>query len=120
MAVQRIIPCANRSTRAPLQPRLCAAVELSLRLPRVMPIWNTMAAIPGHGCDEVVVIGCCRDVRRTRSGGQPPCLKSCAGTVHRMLPRLTGSIILPLNTTQYTLELHNYLDQCCLVFPSTK
>ncbi|KAJ7241931.1 Zn-dependent exopeptidase [Mycena haematopus] len=28
---------------------------------RVMPIWNTMAAIPGHVRDEVVVIGCHRD-----------------------------------------------------------
>ncbi|KAJ6539641.1 hypothetical protein B0H19DRAFT_367906 [Mycena capillaripes] len=28
---------------------------------RVMPIWNTMAAIPGHIRDEVVIIGCHRD-----------------------------------------------------------
>ncbi|KAJ6515539.1 Zn-dependent exopeptidase [Mycena sanguinolenta] len=28
---------------------------------RVMPIWNSMAAIPGHVRDEVVVIGCHRD-----------------------------------------------------------
>ncbi|KAJ7778391.1 hypothetical protein B0H16DRAFT_1711897 [Mycena metata] len=28
---------------------------------RVMPIWNTMAAIPGYIRDEVVVIGCHRD-----------------------------------------------------------
>ncbi|KAK7005957.1 Zn-dependent exopeptidase [Favolaschia claudopus] len=28
---------------------------------RVMPIWNTMAAIPGHVRDEVVIIGCHRD-----------------------------------------------------------
>ncbi|KAN0097547.1 hypothetical protein V8E55_001993 [Tylopilus felleus] len=28
---------------------------------KVMPIWNTMAAIPGHIKDEVVVLGCHRD-----------------------------------------------------------
>ncbi|KAJ7167547.1 Zn-dependent exopeptidase [Mycena filopes] len=28
---------------------------------RVMPIWNAMAAIPGHVRDEVVVVGCHRD-----------------------------------------------------------
>ena len=28
---------------------------------KVTPIWNTMAAIPGHIKDEVVVIGCHRD-----------------------------------------------------------
>lgn len=28
---------------------------------KVTPIWNTMAAIPGHVRDEVVVIGCHRD-----------------------------------------------------------
>ncbi|EIN10533.1 Zn-dependent exopeptidase [Punctularia strigosozonata HHB-11173 SS5] len=28
---------------------------------RVIPIWNTMASIPGHIRDEVVVIGCHRD-----------------------------------------------------------
>ncbi|KAF8631539.1 hypothetical protein AX15_002295 [Amanita polypyramis BW_CC] len=28
---------------------------------RVTPIWNTMAAIPGHIRDEIVVIGCHRD-----------------------------------------------------------
>ena len=30
---------------------------------KVIPIWNTMAAIPGHIKDEVVVIGCHRDGR---------------------------------------------------------
>ncbi|KAH7916281.1 Zn-dependent exopeptidase [Hygrophoropsis aurantiaca] len=28
---------------------------------KVMPIWNTMAAIPGHISDEVVILGCHRD-----------------------------------------------------------
>ncbi|KAL1761550.1 hypothetical protein FB107DRAFT_255027, partial [Schizophyllum commune] len=28
---------------------------------KVTPIWNTMAAIPGHSRDEVVIIGCHRD-----------------------------------------------------------
>ncbi|KAF8138373.1 Zn-dependent exopeptidase, partial [Boletus edulis] len=28
---------------------------------KVMPIWNTMAAIPGHIKDEVVILGCHRD-----------------------------------------------------------
>ncbi|KIY49445.1 Zn-dependent exopeptidase, partial [Fistulina hepatica ATCC 64428] len=28
---------------------------------RVMPIWNAMAAIPGHIRDEVVIVGCHRD-----------------------------------------------------------
>ena len=28
---------------------------------KVTPIWNTMAAIPGHIKDEVVVLGCHRD-----------------------------------------------------------
>ena len=28
---------------------------------KVMPIYNTMAAIPGHIKDETVVIGCHRD-----------------------------------------------------------
>jgi N-acetylated-alpha-linked acidic dipeptidase len=34
---------------------------------RVMPIWNTMAAIPGHVRDEVVIIGGHRD------GESSPC-----------------------------------------------
>jgi N-acetylated-alpha-linked acidic dipeptidase len=28
---------------------------------KVTPIWNTMASIPGHIKNEVVVIGCHRD-----------------------------------------------------------
>ena len=28
---------------------------------KVMPIWNTMAAIPGHIKNETVLIGCHRD-----------------------------------------------------------
>jgi len=28
---------------------------------KVSPIWNTMASIPGHIRDEVVLIGCHRD-----------------------------------------------------------
>jgi N-acetylated-alpha-linked acidic dipeptidase len=28
---------------------------------KVMPIWNTYAAIPGHIRDEVIMIGCHRD-----------------------------------------------------------
>lgn len=32
-----------------------------------------------------------------------------------MALRLTDAIILPLNTTQYVLELHQYLDRWVLV-----
>jgi N-acetylated-alpha-linked acidic dipeptidase len=32
-----------------------------------------------------------------------------------MILRLTDAIILPLNTTQYALELHQYLDQWVLL-----
>jgi N-acetylated-alpha-linked acidic dipeptidase len=34
-----------------------------------MPIWNTMAVIPGHIRDEVVIIGNHRDGTLSGSGG---------------------------------------------------
>lgn len=46
--------------RTVVSPDLCS-LHFKLVDVKVMPIWNTMAAIPGHIKDEVVVLGCHRD-----------------------------------------------------------
>ena len=40
---------------------LATTFSLCLVDDKVMPIWNTMAAIPGHIKGETVLIGCHRD-----------------------------------------------------------
>ena len=44
---------------------------------KVTPIWNTMAAIPGHSRDEVVIIGCHRDGGSSSTNLKVLCAKEC-------------------------------------------
>ena len=39
---------------------------------KVTPIWNTMAALPGHIRNEVVIVGCHRDGKLSFAFGVPP------------------------------------------------
>ncbi|KAJ3759941.1 hypothetical protein EV360DRAFT_69086 [Lentinula raphanica] len=42
----------------------------------ITPIWNTMAAIPGHVRNEVVIVGCHRDAEAVQSLGRGCCRPS--------------------------------------------
>lgn len=61
---------------------------------KVTPIWNAMAAIPGHIRDEVIIIGCHRDGEY--------CFGNCISFTQLLLAWVMGAA----DPTSGTVSLH--------------